>query len=64
MFLAFLIDQVQELSCYTFKKLIEKFEQKSRMWNKFASAFEWFVFTSWDQFYYRVQFGKMPPETS
>ncbi|NOT78713.1 MAG: hypothetical protein HOP07_06875 [Bacteriovoracaceae bacterium] len=28
MFLAFLVDQIQEISCYTFKKLIEKYEQK------------------------------------
>ena len=63
MFLAFLIDQVQELSCYTFKKLIEKLEQKTRLWNKLASGFEWLVFTDWDQFYYRLYYGVMPPET-
>lgn len=30
MFLAFLVDQVQELSCFTFKKLLEKIEQRCR----------------------------------
>jgi hypothetical protein len=64
MFVAFLIDQVQELSCYTFKKLIEKFEQKSRLWRMLDIHFLMVEFIDWDQLYYRLQFGKMPPETS
>lgn len=64
MFLAFLVDQIQEISCYTFKKLIEKYEQKSRLWRKLESGFEFLQLSSWDQFYYRMYYNEMPPETS
>ena len=64
MFLAFLIDQVQELSCFTYKKLIEKFGQKSHLWNFFDRQFTMIEFTDWDQFYYRLHYGEMPPESS
>ena len=64
MFIAFLIDQVQELSCYTFKKLVDKYEQRTRMWNKLKIHFEMLDFFDWDQFYYRVFYVEMPPETS
>lgn len=63
MFLAFFVDQIQEISCYTFKKLVEKFEQKSRLWRKFESCFEMLEFTDWDQFYYRMYYQEMPPST-
>jgi hypothetical protein len=63
MFLAFLIDQVQELSCFTFKKIVEIYEQKSRMWRKFDICFEMIEFTDWDQFYYRLYYKEMPPQT-
>ncbi|NOT80318.1 MAG: hypothetical protein HOP07_15085 [Bacteriovoracaceae bacterium] len=63
MFLAFLVDQIQEISCYTFKKLIEKYEQKSRLWKKLESGFEFLEFSSWDQFYYRMCYNEMPPSS-
>lgn len=64
MFLAFLIDQVQELSCFTFKKLLEKFEQRSYLFKKLEGAFTYIEFTDWDQFYYRLYYGAMPPSSS
>lgn len=63
MFLAFLVDQIQELSCFTFKKLLEKFEQKSRMWRIMDIHFQMVEFRDWDQFYYRLFHEEMPPET-
>jgi hypothetical protein len=64
MFLAFLIDQIQELSCFTFKKVLEKFEQKSRMWRIMDIHFQMVEFSDWDQFFYRLFHEEMPPETS
>lgn len=61
MFLAFFVDQIQENSCYTFKKLVEKVKQKSYLWMKFEGAFTFIEFTNWDQFYYRLYYGVMPP---
>jgi hypothetical protein len=63
MFLAFFVDQIQELSCYVFKKLLEKIEHKTHLWNKFSSAIEWIEFSDWDQFYYRLYYNEMPPQT-
>lgn len=54
MFLAFLIDQVQDLSCFTFEKLLDKFD----------IHFEMVEFSNWDQFYYRLFHEEMPPQTS
>lgn len=64
MFLAFLIDQIQEISCFTFKKVLKKMGEKIRLWRKFDSAIEWVELKSWDEFYYLLEFGKKPPETS
>ncbi len=63
MFLAFFVDQIQESSCYTFKKLVEKFKQKSSLWSSLTSAIEWVPMTSWDQFYYLLYYREMPPES-
>ncbi|NOT80082.1 MAG: hypothetical protein HOP07_13890 [Bacteriovoracaceae bacterium] len=63
MFLAFFVDQIQEISCYTFKKLVEKFKQKSSLWSSLTSAIEWVPLSSWDQFYYLLYYREMPPET-
>jgi hypothetical protein len=51
MFLAFLIDQVQELSCLVFKKVLEKYERKSALWRAFDRCFDMIEFSDWDQFY-------------
>ena len=63
MLLAFFIDQIQEISCFTFKKLVEKFKQKSYLWRSLASGIEWVQFSDWDQFYYLLYYGEMPPES-
>lgn len=64
MFLAFLVDQIQEMSCYAFKRLIDKFGSRSSLWRMFEKYFDSLVFKSWDQMYYRLYFKEMPPETS
>jgi hypothetical protein len=63
MFLSFFINQIQELSCYTYKKIVEKFEQKSHLWKFFDRQFTMVEFTDWDQFYYRIYYQEMPPES-
>ena len=42
-------------------KLVEKVKQKSYLWMKFEGAFTFIEFTNWDQFYYRLYYGVMPP---
>ncbi len=64
MFLAFLVDQIQELSCFAFKKVLEKYERRSALWRAFDRCFDMIEFSSWDQLYYRLFFKEMPPESS
>ncbi len=64
MFLAFLIDQVQELSCFVFKKILEKYERRTALWRAFDRCFDMIEFSSWDQFYYRLFYKEMPPDMS
>lgn len=51
MFLAFLVDQVQELSCLKFRKILSYLESKSRVWEGISSAIDWVTLESWDTFY-------------
>jgi len=53
MFLAFLIDQLQEMKCLLHQKAIEKvYFRKSRLWGKLKVIFEFFPFQyhSWRDF--------------
>lgn len=50
MFLAFLVDQVQLISCKTFQKALKTVERHSYLWKKFASQFEWLAFNNWEEF--------------
>jgi hypothetical protein len=51
MFLAFFVDQIQELSCTTFKKIVDKAKRKQFMWRRLASAFDWLELQSFDHLY-------------
>lgn len=51
MFLAFLIDQIQQASCQKFKEVLKKKERLSYVWKTFASQFEQLLFENWEEFY-------------
>ena len=51
MFLAFLVDQIQEISCLSFRKIKSRVKQKSYIWNKINSIIECISVESWDELY-------------
>ncbi len=51
MFLAFLIDQVQETCCEFFHKALKKIKRKKYLWRKMRSLFDMVVLPSWQVFY-------------
>jgi len=53
MFLAFFVDQIQEVSCLTFRKIISKIP-KTYLWRKFESGPEWVELESWEDFYGKI----------
>jgi hypothetical protein len=57
MMLAFLIDQVQELSCHLFQKAKERLESRTRLWHVMRSFFEQFKFNNWEEFLSALAFG-------
>lgn len=57
MMLAFLVDQVQELSCSVFKKVIEKMGTKKRLWREIRSFFSRYTLdVSWSELFNKMIF--------
>lgn len=59
MFLAFLVDQIQQATSVRFKKAVESRGSKMSFWRSFLSCFEWVEIESWEYF-----FEKMVPTTN
>ena len=57
MFIAFLIDQVLQLCCEAFMKLLTKCKRKIRMWNKMAAYFTAHYIDSWEELYLMILGG-------
>jgi hypothetical protein len=51
MFLAFLIDQVQESACQSFQRAFKKMKRKCRLWNKLRNLFYVCLLRSWQDVY-------------
>lgn len=62
MFLAFLIDQIQQASCQKFKKLLEKRRTKYSLWEKIRSMFDVCLFEDWEDFW-AITLREKPPNT-
>lgn len=60
MFLAFLIDQVQEFSCCYFKAALKKMKRKLYLWEKLRGLFLHYLIDSWEQLYQAVIQGFKP----
>lgn len=63
MFLAFLVDQIQQASCQKFKRLLDRKGTKRALWEKIRSIFDICVFTDWDEFW-GVVLKERAPNTS
>jgi hypothetical protein len=51
MFIAFLIDQIQQFSCTFFKKALEKCKRRYRLWEMIRGFFSLYVVESWEHIY-------------
>jgi len=51
MFLAFLIDQVQQRCCGLFQAALNKMRTKTRLWNRLRAVFSEFDVDSWADVY-------------
>ncbi len=68
MLLAFLVDQVQELSCHLFKKARAKFNSRTSLWEKMRGMFREYFINSWDDLFNAIAHGyngiQLIPNTS
>ena len=62
MFLAFLIDQIQQAICKKFKKLLEKEGRKYSLWEKIRSMFDVCFYQDWEDFW-AITLKERPPNT-
>jgi len=60
MYLAFFVDQIQEISCIKFKKILEKFGSKKLLWSTLTGGLDWLAFDSWDEVYDKLLAIKPP----
>lgn len=56
MMLAFLIDQIQQLSCEVFQKALSGADTKKALWEKMRVLFEMANFAGWTQFLEAIAF--------
>jgi len=61
MLLAFLIDQVQALSCQMFQQSIIECKGKMRFWRRVRSVFTEMYVNSWDEMYSAFIYGRKAP---
>jgi hypothetical protein len=67
MMLAFFVDQVQELSCYLFKKARAKFKSRTSLWHAIRGLFKHYLVSSWDDLFHGIANGYaviLTPNTS
>jgi hypothetical protein len=57
MFLAFLIDQVQEAACQSFQRALKKMKRKCRLWDKLRNLFHACFLSSWQDVYDAIAYG-------
>ncbi len=61
MMLAFLTDQIQQLSCSLFQAAWKKYGSKRALWENIRSIFRWFAVESMEMLYRLVLAGQQKP---
>jgi len=61
MFLAFLIDQIQEICCDFFNQVLKKVGRKLYLWQELRFYFRTFLIPSWEAFYSYLSNKKLIP---
>lgn len=60
MFLAFLLDQVQEYACKYFKAAFVKYKRRTYLWDKLRGCFLHYFFDDWEEMYSAILEGFRP----
>jgi hypothetical protein len=68
MFLAFAIDQLQQISCAFFQAALKKAGSRIALWQKIKSLFTTYYINSWQDLFESIAFGhkgaQLAPDTS
>jgi len=68
MFLAFAIDQLQQISCCFFQEALRNVRNRTALWRKMKSRFETYYINSWQDLFYAIAYGHkgaiLTPNTS
>jgi hypothetical protein len=64
MYLAFFVDQIQEISCLKFKKILEQIGSKRLLWTTLTGSLDWVEFDSWDEIYNKLLMMKAKKNSS
>jgi hypothetical protein len=68
MFLAFAIDQLQQISCDFFQAALKKSRSRTVLWRKIKARFEMYYINSWKDLFESIAYGhkgaKLVPDTS
>jgi len=62
MFLAFLIDQVQELSCKAFQAALKKCGSRTALWQSMRELFFGYIIDQWESIYFIIVHGMQKPK--
>jgi len=57
MFLAFAIDQLQQISCLFFQEALRNVRNRSALWRKMKSRFETYYINSWQDLFEAIAYG-------
>lgn len=67
-FLAFLVDQVQELGCHLFQAARQKFRSRTSLWDKMRGLFKEYFIPDWESLWLAIIYGHrggiLHPDTS
>lgn len=67
-FLAFLVDQVQELCCHLFQAARQKFRSRTSLWDKMRGLFKEYFIPDWESLWLAIIYGHrggiLHPDTS
>ena len=68
MFLAFAVDQLQQISCAFFQAALKKVKTRAALWRKMTSRFEIYYIKSWQDLFEAIAYGHkgamLAPDTS
>ena len=57
MMLAFLVDQIQELSCASFRQARKRFRSRTSLWERMRAVFVGYFIDDWETYWQSIAYG-------